>query len=135
MIKKIDHVAIAVRDIDEASKFFADSLGLEVAGIEEVVEQKTKVAFIQIGEVRIELVQPTQPDSPVGKFIEKRGEGIHHIALGTDGIETDLESLASKGVRLIDAKPKIGAHQAKIAFVHPKSSHGVLMELCERPTE
>ena len=135
MIRKIDHIAIAVRDIDEASKFFADTLGLSVDGIEEVAEQKTKVAFIQIGEVRIELVQPTEPDSPVGKFIEKRGEGIHHIALGTDGITQDLAGLSDKGVRLIDKEPKTGAHGAKIAFVHPKSSHGVLLELCERPTE
>ena len=135
MIRKIDHIAIAVRDIDEASKFFADTLGLSVDGIEEVAEQRTKVAFIQIGEVRIELVQPTEPDSPVGKFIEKRGEGIHHIALGTDGINEDLAGLSDKGVRLIDKEPKTGAHGAKIAFVHPKSSHGVLLELCQRPTE
>ncbi len=135
MIRKIDHIAIAVRDIDEAAEFFAETLGLTLGGIEEVAEQKTKVAFIQIGEVRIELVQPMVPDSPVGKFIDKRGEGIHHIALSTDAVEDDLKALADKGVRLIDKKPKTGAHGAKIAFLHPKSSHGVLTELCERPSQ
>ncbi|MCD6499718.1 MAG: methylmalonyl-CoA epimerase [Deltaproteobacteria bacterium] len=131
MIQQIDHIAIAVSDLDEAAAFFAGQLGLEVGGIETVEEQKTKVAFIQVGQVRIELVQPTEPDSPVGKFIAKRGEGIHHIALRTDGIEQELSGLADKGVRLIDKEPKVGAHDARIAFVHPKSSHGVLLELCQ----
>jgi len=131
MFQQIDHIAIAVSDLDEAAAFFADRLGLEVGGIETVAEQKTKVAFIQVGQVRIELVQPTEPDSPVGKFIANRGEGIHHIALRTDGIEEELSGLADKGVRLIDKEPKSGAHGAKIAFVHPKSSHGVLLEVCQ----
>ena len=131
MIRKIDHVAIAVRDIEEAAEFFR-KLGLEVAGTEVVEEQKTKVAFIHVGEVRIELVQPTEEDSPVGKFLAKKGEGIHHIALGTDDIASDLTRLSDQGVRLIDTQPRTGAHGAKIAFVHPKSAHGVLLELCER---
>jgi methylmalonyl-CoA epimerase len=131
MITQIDHIAIAVKDIDEASRFFTDVLGLAIKSVEEVAEQKTKVAFIEVGTVRIELVQPTTTDSPVQKFIDKRGAGIHHLALRTDSIKTALDSMAEKGVRLIDAEPRKGAHDAQIAFVHPKSSQGVLLELCQ----
>lgn len=132
MIQQIDHIAIAVQDIDKAARFYTEHLGLVVEGTEVVKEQKTKVAFIQVGEVRLELVQPTQDDSPVAKFLEKKGQGIHHIAVRTADIEAALEKLASEGVRLVDQKPRIGAHGAKIAFVHPKASGGVLMELCQR---
>lgn len=132
MITRIDHIAIAVRDIDEASKFYSEKLGLEVGGMEVIEEQKTRAAFIQVGEIRIELVQPTQDDSPIAKFLEKRGEGIHHIAMATSDIVEELDGLAKKEVPLIDRKPKTGAHGARIAFLHPKAAGGVLFELCQR---
>ena len=135
MLQKIDHIGIAVDDIEESLAFYRDQLGLSVGGFEEVPEQKVKVAFMQIGESRIELLQSTTPDGPVAKFIEKRGQGIQHIAIGVDNIEKELESLKSKGARLIDEQPRIGAGGAKIAFVHPKSSSGVLLELCQRDKE
>lgn len=132
MIKKIDHLGIAVKSIDEALKVYEDILGLECSGQEIVEEQKVKVAFIPIGESNIELLESTSPDSAVAKFIEKRGEGIQHIALQVDNIEKLLEDLKQKGIRLIDEKPRIGAGGAKIAFIHPKDTKGVLIELCER---
>jgi methylmalonyl-CoA epimerase len=122
LLQKVDHIGIAVNNIDDALTFYRDQLGLAVGGIEEVPEQKVKVAFMKIGESRIELLQSTDPDGPVAKFIEKRGQGIQHIAIGVDNIENELESLSSKGARLIDEQPRIGAGGAKIAFVHPKSS-------------
>lgn len=131
MIKKIDHVGIAVKNLDEAIKLW-ESLGLKVAEIEEVPEQKVRVAVFKVGESRIELLEGTSEDSPISKFIAKRGEGIHHIALGVENIEEHLEKLKGQGFRLIDEKPRIGAGGAKIAFVHPKSVNGVLLELCER---
>ena len=131
MITQIDHIAIAVKDIQEASTFFTDVLGLDVSPPEDVVEQKTRVAFIEVGEVRVELVQPMSEDSPVQKFLDKKGQGIHHLALRTDNVERDLESMTEKGIRLIDKEPKRGAHDSRIAFVHPKSSQGVLLELCQ----
>lgn len=132
MLKKIDHIGVAVNDIDDALTFYRDQLGLEIGGIEEVPEQKVKVAFMQIGESRIELLQSTDPSGPVAQFIEKRGQGVQHIAIGVDDIEGTLLELKEKGARLIDEKPRIGAGGAKIAFVHPKSTRGVLLELCER---
>ncbi len=135
MISQIDHIAVAVEDIDEAAVFFSKVLGLEVSGREDVPEQKTRVAFINIGQVRIELVQPMSPDSPVGKFLEKKGQGIHHLALRTDDINGDLESMKALGVPLIDDKPKKGAHGAQIAFIHPKAGHGVLVELCQESSK
>jgi methylmalonyl-CoA epimerase len=132
MLNKVDHIGIAVNDIEEALSFYRDQLGLEVGGTEEVPEQKVKVTFLQLGETRIELLQSTEPDGPVAKFIEKRGIGIQHIAVGTDNIEETLEMLKSKGARLIDEQPRIGAGGAKIAFVHPKSTNGVLLEICQR---
>ncbi|WP_324736179.1 methylmalonyl-CoA epimerase [Thermococcus sp. SY098] len=131
MIKKIDHIGIAVKNLDEAIKLW-ESLGLKVAEIEEVPEQKVRVAVFKVGESRIELLEGTSEDSPISKFIAKRGEGIHHIALGVENIEEHLERLKEQGFRLIDEKPRIGAGGAKIAFVHPKSVNGVLLELCER---
>ncbi len=132
MIKKINHIGVAVKDLNEAIKFYEENLGLEIEGIEEVKEQKVKVAFIPVGESRIELLQSTDPDGPVAKFIGKRGEGIHHIALEVDHIEDFLQKLKEKWVQLIDEKPRVGAHGMKIAFLHPRSAKGVLLELCEK---
>ncbi|WP_297508707.1 methylmalonyl-CoA epimerase [Thermococcus sp.] len=131
MFKKIDHVGIAVKNLEEAIKVW-EGLGLKVDEIEEVPDQKVRTAIIHIGESRIELLEPTAEDSPIAKFIAKRGEGIHHIALGVDNIEEHLKELKEKGYRLIDEKPRIGAGGAKIAFVHPKAVTGVLLELCQR---
>jgi methylmalonyl-CoA/ethylmalonyl-CoA epimerase len=131
MIKKVDHVGIAVKNLDEAVKLW-EALGLKVDEIEEVPEQKVRTAIFHVGESRIELLEATSEDSPIAKFIAKRGEGIHHIALGVDNIEEHLEKLKEQGFRLIDEKPRIGVGGAKIAFIHPKSVNGVLLELCER---
>ena len=131
MIKKVDHIGIAVKNLEEAIKIW-ENLGLKVEEIEEVPDQKVRTAIFHAGETRIELLEATAEDSPIAKFIEKRGEGIHHIALGVDNIEEMLKKLKEKGFRLIDEKPRIGAGGAKIAFIHPKSVGGVLLELCER---
>ena len=128
----IDHIGIAVSDLDEALKFWEGNMGVKCHGIEEVAEQKVKTAFLPVKDTEIELLAGTSPDSPVSKFIEKKGEGIQHIAIRVDDLEATLEELKANGVRLIDEKPRIGAGGAKIAFVHPKSSRGVLLELCER---
>ena len=132
MLEKLDHIGIAVNNIEDALEFYRDQLGLEVGGFEEIPEQKVKVAFMRIGESRFELLQSTDPDGPVAKFIEKRGQGIQHVAIGVDDIEAVLEGLKAKGARLIDEQPRIGAGGAKIAFVHPKSTRGILLELCQR---
>lgn len=131
MIKKIDHIGVAVKSIDEVAKIYID-LGLEVKDIETVEQQKVRVAFIPVGESNIELLEATSPDSAIAKFIEQRGEGVQHIALSVDNIELQLARLKAKGMRLIDETPRIGAHGAKIAFLHPKSTRGVLIELCEK---
>jgi methylmalonyl-CoA epimerase len=130
MLRKVNHIGIAVKSIDDAKKLY-ELMGLKVEGYEVVKEQKVKVAFIQVGETRIELLEATSEDSPVAKFIEKRGEGIHHIAFEVDDIEKALQVLKENGIRLIDEKPRRGAHNTKIAFVHPKSTNGVLMEICQ----
>lgn len=135
MVKRIDHIAIAVHDIDEAAKFYTDILRLGLSGMEVVVEQKTKVGFLRIGETNIELVQPTSDDSPLVKFLETRGPGIHHICLEVDDIEREVEELKKRGARMIDEKPRPGAHGTRVAFVHPKSSGGVLIELNQLPEE
>ncbi len=132
MIKKINHFGIAVKDLDEAMRFYGENLDLEIEGMEEIREQKVKVASILVGESRIELLQSTDPDGPVAKFIEKKGEGIHHIALEVERIEGTLQKLRERGVQLIDEKPRSGAHGMKIAFLHPRSTKGVLIELCEK---
>jgi methylmalonyl-CoA epimerase len=129
---KLDHIGIAVSDIDSALKFYSDALGLSCTHIEDVEEQKVKIAFIPAGDVNLELVQATSADSAIAKFIEKKGEGIQHIALRVDDIENALKDLNDKGVELIDRIPRNGAHDSKIAFLHPKSAHGVLLELVER---
>ncbi|MFO7151773.1 MAG: methylmalonyl-CoA epimerase [Bacillota bacterium] len=131
-ILKIDHIGVAVKSIEEASKVYTELLGLQLQGIEKVQEQKVKVAFIPVGESEFELLEATDPESAVAKFIEKRGEGIQHIALRVDDIEKALEELKQKGVRLIDEKPRYGAGGARIAFIHPKATNGILIELCER---
>jgi len=132
MIKKLDHIGIAVSDLDSALRFYVDTLGLECTHIEEVPDQNVKIAFIPAGDVNIELVQATDSESAVARFIERKGEGIQHIALLVDDIEKELDNLKEKGVGFIDEQPREGAHGAKIAFLHPKSANGVLLELCER---
>jgi len=132
MIEKVDHIGIAVREIDDALKFYCDALGLKCSRVEEVEGQKVKIAFVPAGEVNLELVQATDPESAIAKFIEKKGEGIQHIALKVKNIQEAMQSLKENGVELIDAIPRKGAHGSKIAFLHPKSTHGVLIELCER---
>lgn len=132
MIKKIDHVGVAVKSIDEARKLYEDLLGLKIVNTEVVEDQKVKVAFIPTGDSEIELLESTEPDGPVAKFIEARGEGIQHIAFRVDNLEGKLKELKEKGVRLLDEKPRRGAGGAMIAFLHPKSTFGTLVELCER---
>lgn len=130
-ISKISHIGIAVRDLDEQIAFYRDKLGLELVGIESIEDQKVKVAIFRVGESNIELLTPTSPQSPVAKFLDKRGEGIHHLAYQVEGLEGLLAALENKGVDLIDKKPRQGAHGARIAFLHPRSTFGVLTELCE----
>ncbi len=131
-IGKIDHLGIAVRSIDAALPLYAGMLGLKLHEIEDVPDQGVRTAVFALGESRIELLEPTTPDSPVAKFLEKRGEGIHHVALGVDDVVMALARLKAEGVRLIDETPRKGAGGAMIAFVHPKSTGGVLLELCQR---
>ena len=130
MPKKICHIGIAVKNLDEAIQFY-EKLGLEVEGIEVIESQKVKVAFIPVGNVRLELLEPTSEDSTVAKFLVKKGEGIHHLALGTENLEKRLQEIEKKGIKLIDKTPRKGAHNTNIAFLHPKSTYGVLLELCE----
>jgi methylmalonyl-CoA/ethylmalonyl-CoA epimerase len=131
-IKHIDHVGIAVKSIDEAGKFFTDILGLKLKDEETVEEQKVKTGFFPITDSEIELLESTEPDGPVAKYIDARGEGIQHIAFRVENIEEAVKELKEKGVRMIDNEPRKGAGGAKIAFIHPKESHGVLVELCEK---
>jgi methylmalonyl-CoA/ethylmalonyl-CoA epimerase len=131
-ILKIDHVGIAVNGIEESKNFWAQTLGLHFEGAETVAEQKVTTAFFPVGESEVELLESTSPDGPVAKFIEKKGTGFQHIAFRVENIEAALEELKEKGIQLIDQKPRIGAGGAKIAFLHPKATGGVLVELCER---
>lgn len=131
----VDHIGIAVKSIDESLKFWEGAMGIKCHGVEEVTEQKVKTAFLPIEDTEIELLEPTAEDSPVARFIEKKGEGIHHIAVRVEDIEQALAELKDKGVRLIDEKPRLGAGGCRIAFVHPKASGGVLLEISERPLE
>ncbi|MBW1982072.1 MAG: methylmalonyl-CoA epimerase [Deltaproteobacteria bacterium] len=131
-IVKIDHLGIAVNKIDEAKRLFHDILGLNFAGTETVVEQKVTTAFFPVGDSEVELLESTAADGPIAKYLEKRGEGIQHIAFRVENLEEALAELKKQGIRLIDEKPRVGAGGAKIAFLHPKSTHGVLIELCER---
>ena len=131
MPKKISHIGIAVVSIEEATPFYRDVLGMAFEGTEVVAEQKVKVAFFAVGESRIELLEPTAADSPVAKFLEKNGSGVHHVAYEVADLEARLAALKAEGVRLIDEAPRTGAHNTRIAFMHPKASGGVLTELCE----
>lgn len=135
MFKKIDHLGIAVENIQEAIRLYKDILGLEYRGEEEVAEQKVRTAFFPLGESSIELLEPTSEDSPIAKFMAKKGPGIHHIALRVDDASKAIEAMKAQGIQMIDEVPRIGAHGAKIAFIHPKSTPGVLIELCQREQE
>jgi len=132
MVNKVDHIGIAVKNLDEAVNFYENILGLKVAGTETVIEQKVKVAFLPIGDSEVELLESTEEDGPVAKFIAKNGEGVQHIAYRVDDVEAAIAQMKEKGIRMIDDKPRYGAGGAKIAFCHPKSTFGVLIELCQR---
>lgn len=132
-LEKIDHIGIAVEKIETWLGYYRDVLGLEYLGSEEVPDQKVRVAFLKIGESKFELLEPTSQDSPIASFLEKRGGGIHHIAVVVDDIDEALTRHRVAGAKLIDSEARIGAHNMKIAFIHPKSSGGVLLELCEVP--
>ena len=129
--KSVNHLGIAVRSIDEHRAFYEGVLGAEFESVEEVADQKVKVCFLKVGDVRLELLEPTSEDSPITGFLEKRGEGLHHVAYTVAGIDERLAELKAGGVRLIDEVSRDGAHGAKIGFLHPKASGGVLTELCE----
>jgi len=131
MIRKINHIGIAVSSLAQQIPFYRDILGLEEMGTEEVKEQKVRVAMFKIGDIKIELLEPTSDDSPIAKFIEKKGDGIHHIAYESDGIVQDLQDFEEKGMQLLDKVPRQGAHGTLIAFLHPKSSGRVLTEICQ----
>ena len=129
---KISHLGIATKDIDEALKFWQNALGLEQTHTETVEDQKVRVAMLPVGETRIELLEPTSPDSPISKFLEKRGGGIHHIAVEVEDITESLRQLKQAGARLIDETPRVGAENCLVAFVHPQSAGGVLLELIQQ---
>ena len=130
-LSHIEHIGIAVKNLEESIQFYENVLGLKCYAIEEVKDQKVKTAFFMVGQTKIELLESTDPEGPIGKFIEKKGEGVHHLAFAAQGIEGALDELQDKGVLLIDKAPRKGAEGLDIAFLHPKSTHGVLMELCE----
>ena len=132
---KIDHIGIATRGIEDAITFYRDALGLDVTETEEVAEQKVRVVMLPIGESRIELLEATSEDSPISRFLEKRGPGIHHIAVRVDDIRAALANLREKGARLIDEEPRTGAGGCLVAFVHPSSTGGVLLELVQNPAD
>lgn len=135
MIKNIDHIGIAVRNLEAAKGFFEQSLGLKCEGTEEVESQKVRTAFFETGGVHLELLEPTDPESPIAKFLEKKGEGIHHIAFRTDDIGGQLKSAKDSGVQLIHEVPFEGAAEKLVAFLHPKFTHGVLTEFCMPKSE
>jgi len=132
MIKKVDHIGIAVKSLENTLPFYTDVLRLSLLGVEEVESQKVKVAFLKAGETKIELLEPTSEESPIADFIAKRGEGIHHVAFGVASIEERIAEMKDQGIRMIDDQPRLGAGGAQIAFMHPKSAAGVLVELCEK---
>ena len=132
-ISHIEHIGIAVKSLQEAIPFYENILGLKCYAIEEVAEQKVKTAFFMIGQTKIELLESTDPEGPIGKFLEKKGEGIHHLAFAVeDGLQNALNEMSDKGIQLLDKTPRKGAEKLNIAFVHPKSTLGVLTELCEK---
>lgn len=132
MVVQVDHIGIAVASLDESLKFYTDMLGMKLHGTETVEEQKVRTAFLPLGSTEIELLESTAPDGPIARFIETKGQGIQHIAFRVDNIDAALAELKEKGVRLIDEKPRYGAGGARIAFLHPKATNGVLIELCQR---
>lgn len=134
-ISHIEHLGIAVKSIEAALPYYENVLGLKCYNIEEVADQKVKTAFFKVGQTKIELLEPTSEDSAVAKFIEKRGEGVHHIAFSVNGVQVALDEVAAKGVQLIDKAPRKGAEGLNIAFLHPKSTCSVLTELCENPAK
>ncbi|MFW6327129.1 MAG: methylmalonyl-CoA epimerase [Bacteroidota bacterium] len=129
----IEHIGIAVKSLDEAIPFYEKVFGLECYAVEEVADQKVKTAFFRVGETKIELLESTDAEGPIGKFLEKKGEGVHHLAFAVDGLDNKLKAAEEAGVRLIDKQPRKGAEGLNIAFLHPKSTFGVLTELCEAP--
>lgn len=131
-VLKLDHVGIAVKSLDETMKFYTDVLGLDLASVEIVEEQKVKVAFLPIGDTEVELLESTADDGPIAKYIERSGEGVQHLAFLVENIEEAIAEMQEKGMRMIDKMPRYGAGGAKIAFMHPKDSYRVLVELCER---
>ena len=131
-ISHIEHIGIAVKSIEESKKYYEEVLGLKCYSVEEVAEQKVKTAFFQVGDTKIELLESTSPDGPIGKFIEKKGEGMHHLAFAVNNTNEALQDVGSKGVQLIDKSSRNGAEGLKIGFLHPKSTHGVLTELCSK---
>ena len=131
MIKKVDHIAIAVKNLDEGLKAFENLLGVKASHVKEVPDQKIKAAMLHVGNVEIELIQPTDPGTGVAKFLENRGEGVHHICLEVDDVDKELQSMAAKGLELIDKKGRPGL-AGKVAFLHPRSANGVLVELAQK---
>ena len=132
MINRVDHIGIAVNSLEESLPYYTDVLKLKLLGIETVESQKVKVAFIDTGNTHIELLEPMGNDGAIAKFIEKRGQGIHHIALGVTSIEERIQDMKENGIKMIDEQPRIGAGGAHVAFMHPKSTGSVLFELCEK---
>lgn len=132
LITHIEHIGIAVKDLDTAITYYENVLGLNCYAIEEVADQKVKTAFFKVGDTKIELLESTDPEGPIGKFIEKKGEGIHHIAFNVPELEEALKEVDESGIQLIDKKPRKGAEGMNIAFLHPKSTFGVLTEFCEK---
>ena len=130
-ISKIEHIGIAVKNLEETISLYEKVFGLKCYNIEEIKDQKVRTAFFKIGQTKIELLESTEPNGPIGKFIEKKGEGIHHIAFATNDLQKSLNNLKEKGIKLIDERPRAGAEGLNIAFLHPKSTNGVLIELCE----
>jgi methylmalonyl-CoA/ethylmalonyl-CoA epimerase len=130
-VKSVNHIGIAVRSIEDQRPFYEGILGAVFEGVEAVPDQKVRVAFFRVGEVRFELLEPTDPTSTVAGFLEKRGEGLHHVALTVEDMEARIAELQQSGIRMIDSTPRPGAHHMRIAFLHPKSTFGVLTELCE----
>lgn len=131
MIKSINHIGIAVNSIAEQRGYYEDVLGASFEGEEVVADQKVKVAFFRVGEVRLELLEPTDPSSTVATFLEKRGQGVHHLAFTVDDLSRRIQELKDRGIRMVDDAPRVGAHRTHIAFLHPKSTFGVLTEICE----
>lgn len=130
MITNIEHIGIAVKDLDQSIKFYEDFLGTKCYAVEEVADQKVKTAFFKVGRTKIELLEGTSSESPITKFIEKRGEGVHHIAFAVDDIKSKLIELKAKNIQLIDSEPRLGAEGLQVAFIHPKATNGVLTEIC-----